>query len=183
MDEANKMSTLTHDLLDLSNLEYGKNNLNIETFDIVELINTILKKYELKFSEKQVTPNFYFEESSLHVLGDILRIEQVITNYLNNALKNVDDKKEISIRIQKSDELARIFVYTSGANISKEHLLKIWTKFYKADSSRNRALSGSGIGLSLVQAILNQHHNKYGAENKENGVEFWFELNLANDNR
>jgi signal transduction histidine kinase len=61
--------------------------------------------------------------------------------------------------------------------------MKIWTKFYKADSSRNRELSGSGIGLSLVKAIMNQHHNKYGTENKENGVEFWFELNLANDNK
>ena len=126
---------------------------------------------------------FDTEEKSIYTLGDIFRIEQVITNYLNNALKNVDEKKEISIKIKKTEKLARIFVYNSGANISKEHLLKIWTKFYKADSSRNRKLSGSGIGLSLVQAILNQHHNKYGAENKENGVEFWFELNLANDNK
>lgn len=183
LDEANKMSTLTHDLLDLSNLEYGKNSLKIESFDIVDLINNILKKYEIQFSEKNITPTFYFEDESLYTLGDIFRIEQVITNYLNNALKNVDDKKEIAIRIEKTSELARIFVYNSGANISKEHLLKIWTKFYKADSSRNRELSGSGIGLSLVQAILNQHHNKYGAENKENGVEFWFELNLSKDNK
>ena len=183
LDEANKMSTLTRDLLDLSNLEYGKNNLNIEPFDIIDLINNILKKYEITFNEKSITPTFEFTEQSLYTLGDVFRIEQVITNYLNNALKKVDNKKEISIRIQKNDSLAKIFVYNSGKPISKEHLLKIWTKFYKADSSRNRDLSGSGIGLSLVQAILNQHHNKYGAENKENGVEFWFELNLANDNK
>ncbi len=183
LDEANKMNTLTHDLLDLSNLEYGKNNLNIEPFDVVELINNILKKYEIRFNEKSITPTFKYEDTSLYTMGDVFRIEQVITNYLNNALKNVDDNKEISIRIEKQEDLVRIFVYNSGKNISKEHLLKIWTKFYKADSSRNRELSGSGIGLSLVQAILNQHHNKYGAENKENGVEFWFELNLANDNK
>lgn len=183
LDEANKMSTLTRDLLDLSNLEYGKNNLSIEPFDIVELISNILKKYEIRFSEKGIVPSFNFEDSSLYTLGDVFRIEQVVTNYLNNALKNVDDKKEIAIRIEKYENVARIFVFNSGKNISKEHLLKIWTKFYKADSSRNRELSGSGIGLSLVQAILNQHHNKYGVENTENGVEFWFELNLANDNK
>ncbi|MBQ8299441.1 MAG: HAMP domain-containing protein [Clostridia bacterium] len=182
LDEANKMNALTHDLLDLSNLEYGKNNLNIEKFNIIELISNILKKNEIRFNEKEISPSFEHNDETLYTLGDIFRIEQVITNYINNALKNVDDQKEITIRIDQKGNLARIFVYNSGKQISKDQLLKIWNKFYKIDASRNRDLSGSGIGLSLVKAIMDQHKNNYGVENKENGVEFWFELNISTDN-
>lgn len=182
LDEANKMSTLTRDLLDLSNLEYGKNNLNIEKFNIVELISNTLKKNEIRFNEKDISPTFEHDDKSLYTFGDVFRIEQVLTNYINNALKNVDEKKEIIIKIKKKNNLARIFIYNSGKPISKDQLLKIWNKFYKIDASRNRDLSGSGIGLSLVKAIMNQHKNNYGVDNKENGVEFWFELNIVTDN-
>lgn len=183
LDEANKMSALTRDLLDLSNLEYGKNNLNIESFNIIELISNTLKKNEIRFNEKNISPIFEHETESFYVLGDVFRIEQVLTNYINNALKNVDEKNEITIKIEQKNNLARIFVYNSGKQISKDQLLKIWNKFYKIDASRNRELSGSGIGLSLVKAIMDQHKNNYGVENKENGVEFWFELNITPSNK
>lgn len=183
LDEANKMSALTRDLLDLSNLEYGKNNLNIESFNIIELISNTLKKNEIRFNEKNISPIFEHENESLYVLGDVFRIEQVLTNYINNALKNVDEKNEITIKVEQKNNLARIFVYNSGKQISKDQLLKIWNKFYKIDASRNRELSGSGIGLSLVKAIMDQHKNNYGVENKENGVEFWFELNITPSNK
>lgn len=180
LDEANKMNALTHDLLDLSKLEYGKNNLNIESFNIIELISNTLKKNEIRFAEKDISPIFNPEFEELYAQGDIFRIEQVLTNYINNALKNVDENKKIIIKVKKEEHYVHISVYNSGKQISKDQLLKIWNKFYKIDTSRNRELSGSGIGLSLVKAIMNQHKNNFGVENIENGVEFWFELNLTN---
>lgn len=177
LDEANKMSTLTHDLLDLSNLEYGKNNLNIQTFNIVDLVSSILKKNELIFKENNISYSSKAPADDIKVQGDVFRIDQVLTNYINNALKNIDDKKIIEISISYTDDnLVRVSVFNSGKNISEENMHRIWTKFYKVDSSRNRDLSGSGIGLSLVKAIMDQHGNNCGVENVEGGVVFWFDL-------
>ena len=179
LDEANKMSSLTHDLLDLSNLEYGKNNLNIEKFNIIELVSGVIKKNEIIFNEKDIKCEFMHNEDELYVEGDVFRIEQVLTNYINNAIKNIDDNKQLKITVEQNKNKAKIIVFNSGKHIEKENLSRIWTKFYKVDSSRTRDLSGSGIGLSLVKAIMDQHKNHYGVNNAENGVEFWFELNIT----
>ncbi len=178
LDEANKMSKLTRELLDLSNLEYGNNELNIEAFDIVELISTVLKKNEIIFKEKNMNVTFEHEIDTILVLGDVFRIEQVLTNYINNALKHVDEKNILKITLDFKNKHVKITVFNSGKNISEENLSRIWTKFYKEDFSRNRESSGSGIGLSLVQAIMKKHNNKYGVNNTSDGVEFWFELNI-----
>lgn len=181
LDEANKMSTLTHDLLDLSNLEYGNNDLNITTFDICELISNTLKKNELLFNEQNLTIEFIHELNTINVVGDSFRIEQVITNYLNNAIKNVDENKILKVTITTNDNTnkTRIGVYNSGKHITNENLSRIWNKFYKVDASRTREQNGSGIGLALVKAIMEKHNCKYGVLNSENGVEFYFELNNA----
>lgn len=177
LDEANKMSSLTHDLLDLSNLEYGKNNLNIERFNLIELISGVIKKNEIIFNEKNINCSFIHDDE-LYVDGDIFRIEQVLTNYINNAVKNIDDNKDLKIIIEHDEKKAKIRVFNSGKHIERENLSRIWTKFYKVDSARTRDLSGSGIGLSLVKAIMDQHKNHYGVNNVDGGVEFWFELNI-----
>jgi two-component system sensor histidine kinase VanS len=178
LDEANKMSSLTHDLLDLSNLEYGKNNLNIERFNLIELISGVIKKNEIIFNEKKINCSFVHDDDELYVDGDIFRIEQVLTNYINNAVKNIDDNKDLKIIIVHDEKKAKIRVFNSGKHIERENLSRIWTKFYKVDSARTRDLSGSGIGLSLVKAIMDQHKNHYGVNNVDGGVEFWFELNI-----
>ena len=177
LDEANKMSELTRGLLDLSNLEYGKNELNIQTFNITELINNLIKKQELILNEKNIIIEFN-HKNELNVKGDVFRIEQVLTNYLNNAIKNVNEKNLIKISINDSIEnnIIRVTVYNTGNHIKDEDLLRIWNRLYKADTSRNREAGGSGIGLSLVKAIMKQHHMNYGCQNVSNGVEFYFEL-------
>lgn len=177
LDEANKMAELTRGLLDLSNLEYGKNELNIQEFNITELINNLLKKQELILNEKNIKTVFNYTDE-LIVKGDTFRIEQVLTNYLNNAIKNVNDEKLIEITIDDSlpNNLIRVSIFNSGNHISDEDLLRIWNRFYKADSSRNRETGGSGIGLSLVKAIMRQHHMNYGCDNVDGGVSFYFEL-------
>lgn len=177
LDEANKMAELTRGLLDLSNLEYGKNELDIQPFNITELINNLIKKQELILKEKNITVNFNYKKD-LTVKGDIFRIEQVLTNYFNNAIKNVNEKNLIEFSIDDSLEnnLVRVAVFNSGNNISDEDLLRIWNRLYKADTSRNRENGGCGIGLSLVKAIMKQHNMNYGCQNVDGGVNFYFEL-------
>jgi len=177
LDEANKMSILTRDLLDLSRLEYGKNELHYETFNIVELISNTLKKNELLFNEKNIKCIFSFDNENIQVNADVNRIEQVLTNYISNALKHCCNEKIIKCYITEFNDKVRISVFNSGNQISDEDLSRIWTRFYKVDTSRSRNTGGTGLGLSLVKAIMLQHKNKFGVNNVENGVEFFFELN------
>ena len=94
----------------------------------------------------------------------------------------IEVNKENLIRIENCVDIeknkVRVKVFNTGDNIPEEHMLKIWNRFYKIDESRNRKDGGTGIGLSLVRAIMNNYGNSYGVVNKENGVEFYFDLNL-----
>lgn len=176
LDEANKMSILTRDLLDLSRLEYGKNELHLENFNIVDLISNTLKKNELLLNEKNIKCEFVFDNNNIQVNADINRIEQVITNYISNALKHTCNEKVIRCSIKEINNKIRVSVFNSGKQISEEDLSRIWTRFYKVDSSRNRTNGGTGLGLSLVKAIMLQHKNNFGVNNVASGVEFFFEL-------
>ena len=175
LDEANKMSNLTKDLLDLSRLEYGKEELVYQDFSISELVKSTLKKNELIFNEKGIKSELDIVEDYM-VNADPNRIEQVLTNYISNAIKHVSDKNIIKCSVKEIDNKIRITVFNSGKNILDEDIPRLWTRFYKVDSSRNRELGGTGIGLSLVKAIMNQHHQEFGVNNVKDGVEFWFEL-------
>ena len=111
-------------------------------------------------------------------------MDQIITNYLTNAIKNVkeiDGEKYIKIENENLTEsnVIRIKVFNTGENIPEEDLQRIWGRFYKLDSSRNRQDGGSGIGLALVKAIMNNYQNEYGVENKKNGVEFYFDMDIS----
>ena len=125
-----------------------------------------------------------YEESSIIVNADSFYIDQVLTNYFTNAIKNVKEvngKKIIKIYTKPDIEknTVRIYVYNTGENIKEEDLNRIWNRFYKVDESRNRDDGGTGIGLSLVKAIMNNYKQDYGVVNKENGVEFYFDLELV----
>lgn len=180
LDESNKMDTLVKQLLELMKLEYGKREFNNANFNIVELINEVIRKCRVMLEEKKIEIKLDAEEAVM-VYADEFYIEQVATNYFTNAIKHakeIDGVKQIEIKITQNKENGkiRISVFNTGDNISEENIDKIWGRFYKEDSSRNRADGGTGIGLALVKAIMNNYHNDYGVENKENGVEFYFEL-------
>ena len=132
--------------------------------------------------EKQVEVELKSPEE-INVIADDFYIEQVITNYLTNAIKHVekvDGEKRIIIEnmVNVENDKVRIKVFNTGANIQEEDLVRIWNRFYKVDESRNRADGGTGIGLSFVKAIMSNYKNDYGVINKDNGVEFYFELDL-----
>ena len=107
-----------------------------------------------------------------------------MTNYFTNAIKHakeVNGEKQIKITIQNVNDKIRVTVFNTGHNIEKENLSRVWNRFFKVDEARNREDGGSGIGLSIVRAIMNNYGNDYGVENKYNGVEFYFEVDLSKE--
>lgn len=182
LDESNKMDILVKQLLELMKLEYGKRKFNNDKFDLVELEKEVIRKSRVMLEERQVEVELK-EENPIYVYADTFYIEQIVTNYLTNAIKHVkevDGSKRICVEniVEESRGKVRINVFNTGELISKENQNRIWNRFYKVDESRNRNDGGSGIGLSLVKAIMNNYKNNYGVENKEDGVQFYFELDL-----
>ena len=178
LDESNKMDVLVKQLLELMKLEYGKRKFNDEEFDVVELINEVIRKCNVMLEENQIQVVFD-EKKPIYAYADDFYVEQVVTNYFTNAIKHakeVNGKKQIKITIQNVKNKIRVSVFNTGDKIPEEDLTKVWGRFYKIDDSRNRENSGSGIGLSIVKAIQNNYQNEYGVQNLSNGVEFYFDI-------
>jgi len=182
LDETNKMDRLVKQLLDLMKLEYGKREFNDKKFNIVELEKEVVRKSKVMLEEKQVEVKLETPDE-INVIADDFYIEQVVSNYITNAIKHIKEiDKEKYIKIENTVNIEEnkvcIKVFNTGDNIPEEHLDRIWKRFYKIDESRNRNDGGSGIGLSFVKAIMQNYQKNYGVVNKENGVEFYFELEL-----
>ena len=183
LDEANKMDTLVKKLLELMKLEYGEREFHDTKFDLVELIQEIIRNSKVMLEEQKIKVEFK-EKAPIYVFADDFYIEQVIRNYFTNAIKNIkkvngQKKIRISLKKCKGKDAIKVSVFNSGEPISEENLARIWTRFYKVDKSRNRNSGGTGIGLALVKAIMNQYGNDFGVQNRKDGVEFYFEIKLA----
>ena len=183
LDESNKMDKLVKRLLELMKLENEEITFNDTNFDIVELIKSVMTNLKVMTDEQGIEVEFN-EVDPIYVCADEFYIEQVVNNYFTNAIKNnmkINGNKKIRIEIEKAKEQGkiRVKVFNTGKNIEEENLSRIWTRFYKVDKSRTRLKGGTGIGLALVKAIMVKYNNAYGVLNKEDGVEFYFELNYS----
>lgn len=179
VDEAGKMNKMVRQLLTLSSLESGNDRTVMERFDLTELIRGVINSAQIMLQQKEVTVKFEMAEP-VYVWADEFKIEEVVTNYLSNAINHAENERIIAIRIIREEGRVRVSVFNTGNPIPEEALPNLWTKFYKVDKARTRAYGGSGIGLSIVKAIIEAHHQKCGVENWENGVEFWFTLDSTN---
>lgn len=178
MDEASKMNKMVKQLLSLEQFETGEEVIEMQRFDLYEVIDTCLQTSSVLTGEAGIKTEFN-EKPGEFVWGDPYLAETVFSNYLSNAIhfcKDVGDSKIIRIRFIKCDKITRVCVFNSGDPVSDEHLPKLWDKFYKADKARTRAYGGSGVGLSIVKAIQTSIGQGYGVSNVPGGVEFWFEL-------
>ena len=175
IDEAKKMNNMVKKLLTLNQLEFGKNIVNIERFDIVELIQSVLDSTALFFKQKNITLIFTHKEP-IYVWADEYLVEEVVVNYISNAINHVADANIIEVKVIELENVVRVAVFNTGANIPEEELDKIWIKFYKVDKARTREYGGNGIGLSIVKAIMTSLNQNFGVVNRNKGVEFWFEL-------
>jgi len=177
-DETAKMNKMVLELLDLSQIESGYMPLDKDAFNLTEMIRQMAAKYELILKEGKLKITTE-HEGDVWAYADPNRIEQVLANFLNNAINHVDERGEIRIQVKVKDSKALVTVFNSGRPIPQEDQDKIFTSFYKVDKARTRAYGGTGLGLAIVRAILEQHKSAYGTRNLEDGVEFWFDLDRA----
>lgn len=177
VDEAAKMNEMVKKLLTLNQLEFGNDVVSMERFDITSLIDNYLQSADLLARQNEITVQMEQKEP-VFVWGDEFKIEEVFMNYFTNAVNHCSKDKVIEVSIVQRDNCARISVFNTGEPIPEESLPHIWEKFYKVDKARTREYGGSGVGLSIVKAIMESMNQSYGVINYENGVAFWFELEL-----
>lgn len=178
MEEAEKMDVIVKDLLNLSQIESGNIDLSRCDFDIERLVSETVKKLEPIFEEKGIKTELDIAIKQ-QVNGDPVRIEQVMINYLNNAINHIDSNKQIKITAKPHEDKIRVNVFNTGQHIPEELLDRIWLSFYKVDKARTRSYGGTGLGLAIVKAIQQAHGNEYGVLNTEGGVLFWFDVDLV----
>lgn len=175
MDEASKMNTMVQKLLTLNQLEFGNDKIVMERFDLAMLLKNKIQSIAILAQQKEAQIS-YSGKDSVYAWGDEFKIEEVITNYLSNALNHVSGAKKIEVCVEQDTEQVRVSVFNTGEQIPEADIGQIWDKFYKVDKARTREYGGSGVGLSIVKAIMESLNQKYGVENRPDGVEFWFTL-------
>lgn len=197
-DEAAKMNRMVQKLLTLNQLEFGNDAVTMERFDIVTLIRNYIQSAQILTRQNGIEVQFG-EYEPMYVWGDEFKTEEVFMNYFSNAVNHCEDMsrepaagseeisstvgKIIDIRLEQRDGKARVMVFNTGKTIPEESLPHLWEKFYKVDKARTREYGGSGVGLSIVKAIMESMNQAYGVQNYTNGVMFWFELELCERQR
>lgn len=174
IDEAQKMNNMVKKLLELNELEFGNNPINIERFDITKMIEDIIASSSILSNE--VEAQIEFSEQKRYVWADEFMISEVFTNYFTNAIHYVTQGGSIRIWYTNVNNNLRVNVFNEGEQIAPEDIDKLFIKFYKADKARTREYGGNGIGLSIVAAVMEAHAKPYGVQNIENGVVFYFDL-------
>ena len=176
INESKRLTNLVNDLLDLSKMQENRIEIQPTVFNMTELIEAEMKKYEVY----KIQEGFEFDincEKDLLVKADERRMEQVIHNFLTNAINYSGSSRKIVVRAYGKDKSVHVSIQDFGEGIDSNDIGNIWDRYYKIDKQHVRVSNGSGIGLSIVKQILELHHAKYGVESeKGTGSTFWFEL-------
>ena len=175
MDEAGKMNKLVKQLTSLINYEFGDNQNDKSVFNLTELVMSVLDAQKIRLEDAGAVVETRLPDETM-IDADEFKMEEAFTNYLNNAIHHLEGDKHINVAIESEDDNWRLSVYNDGTPIPEESIPKLWDKFYKVDKSRSRQYGGSGIGLSIVKAIVDSHGGSCGVINHEHGVEFWFTI-------
>ena len=176
IDETDRLTILVNDILNLSKLEANKETLDLKEFDLVELINNIIKKYNII----KETENYKFilnMPKKAIVKGDLNKISQVIYNLINNAINYTGDDSIVKIEVIEQKKTYLVNIIDTGKGIKKDELNIIWDKYYKNEKNHKRNKVGTGVGLSIVKNILDKHKFKYGVKSEiGKGTTFYFEI-------
>jgi two-component system, OmpR family, sensor histidine kinase VanS len=181
IDESHKMNKLVTNMLELSKLESGNIELALEKFNILRLIQKLIKSFSLEFASKDIKLNLKTDLEYCYVIGDVFQLEQVITNLISNTLKYTPNGKEVIIEVASTDTLINISIENKGAYIPEDEIENLYTKFYRIDKARNTSKNSNGLGLAIVKRILTLHESSYSLNNTEDGVKFEFTLKKADD--
>ncbi len=181
IQETDRLTILVNDILELSKMESIEENLSLEKFDLIELIDTIIARYNVLNELEKYTFKFIHKESSIQIKADKKRLEQVIYNLLNNAINYTGEDNLVTIKVTKKESII-VEIIDTGKGIKKEDIPYIWDKYYKNKKKHKRNLIGTGLGLSIVKKILEEHHFTYGVKTKkEKGTTFYFEIPKEED--
>ncbi|WP_188455499.1 sensor histidine kinase [Virgibacillus oceani] len=173
--EVDKMDMLIVDMLELAKFESGTYKMKMDVFYIDQVIEYICEQLTLEIANKQL--HVYKQLSGIKVVANQRRIEQVVTNFITNAIRYTPENKNIMISTIEEQKRVKVCVENQGAHIPQDQLVKIWDRFYRGDTSRRRSKGGTGLGLAISKNILELHGSQYGVINTEEGVLFYFYLN------
>ena len=178
IDEASKMNKMVQKLLTLNQLESGAEQVTMERFDITAFASNYIQSAGILTRQNgiEVKMDAY---PPIYVWADEYKTEEVFMNYFSNAVNHCAGEKKIIVSLEDKGDVVRVKVFNTGIPIPEESLKHLWEKFYKVDKARTREYGGSGVGLSIVKAIMESMNRQYGVENYSNGVLFWFELEKA----
>ena len=178
--ETERLTKLTSNILTLNELDPKSVRLDISTFDLNSIIRHTVETFEGTCKKKGIKFNITYANSVQNVKADKGRIQQVIYNLIDNAIKFSKENSYIYITVKEKGEKAQISIKDTGCGIAKEDIDKIWDRFYKSDASRGRDKKGSGLGLSIVKEIIQAHEEHIDViSTKDVGTEFIFTLELA----
>lgn len=174
IDEVDRLNILVNDILDLSRMQSNIEELVFLEFDLVELIQDVLKKYQFLQEVEHYQFDFYHPKKKIMIRADKKKIYQVIYNLINNAINYTGEDKTVTIKITDGDNIL-VEIIDSGRGIKEEDLPYIWDKYYKSEKKHKRNLVGTGLGLSIVKNILVKHGYQYGVSSKKKmGSNFYF---------
>ena len=180
LDEANRLTKMTNNILDLTKMENGQIELNRTNFDINEMIINLALSLEQRVEEKKINMDFQFLQEKLYVNADLDLMQRVIYNLLDNALKFTSEGDTISVETSIVGKKAYIAVSDTGSGIDEQALPHIFDRFNKGDKSRGKNKMGTGLGLAIVKQIMLTHHEDIKVYSKVGeGTKFAFTLPLA----
>lgn len=181
IDEAKRLTDLVNDILDLSRLQTGQQTPDLEPLNLTRMIRNIMDRYSKLILHEGYAVTLEASEDAM-VLGDELRMTQVLYNLINNAINYTGEDKKVIVRQSLHDDRVRIEVIDSGEGIPAESIPYIWDRYYKVDKTHKRSTVGSGLGLSIVKGVLEAHSASYGVISEvDHGSDFWFEMGILQD--
>ncbi len=182
MEEVDLMNGLILEMLSLSKLETQQyEDLNLDAVDLLSLTRAVTERFQKLVQDKQLGLKITCLQGEMFVNCDYEKIERVVTNFVDNAVHYTPEGKQIEISIAEEGDKVLLAVENEGSHIEEEALPHIWDSFYKVDKARTKekrsvTAERTGLGLSIVRAILQLHKAEFGAENTETGVKFYFYL-------
>lgn len=176
MEEADRLSSLVNDMLDVSSLESGVMTLNAQVYNLTENLKQTLERMDKLVSKEGFTFDFQ-PDQAIYVMADEVKLTQVFYNLLVNAIHYSGSDKQVLIRQIQEEKTVRIEVEDHGGGIREEDMPNIWDRYYKVGDTHKRAITGTGLGLSIVKKIIELHGGLYGVESKPGqGSIFWFQV-------
>ncbi|WP_313130425.1 HAMP domain-containing sensor histidine kinase [Anaerocolumna sp.] len=175
--ETERLNKLTSSLLTLNRFENRGTFLEIASFDINHIIKQTAESFEGTCTKKKITLNLVFSAKEIYVDADMGKIQQVLYNLLDNAIKFSPQNSSIKVSTTEKGDKAFVSVKDYGIGIPKENLKKVWERFYKTDASRGKDKKGTGLGLSITKEIITAHDENINViSTKGVGTEFIFSL-------